>query len=322
MSHVSRRNWLKRTALASVAVALGCESTRSGARERRNPAWKTAIGLNGFGSSASKYKKRFPIWEVLDFAADAGFDGIELMGGWPQGNYPTADETQRVRALRRLYDLYGLQIFSLQTGADRAFDPSAEKRREWIIRMRDHIALAKALGCDCIGMWPYGGLRGQTIDRAIAHLASSLREVAKIADDHGIVSAFEIEPPFAFNSEQHLLQILEIANDERVKTIYDPSHFDLMNGSTGRPHEMLQRIGVQHIGYVHFTDTDGTLRPGETSKHLPAGDGHVDIPATFQTLHAGGFRGWVMVDAWQIPDPYDAGRKGIRAIRDASTHLG
>ena len=76
---------------------------------------------------------------------------------------------------------------------------------------------------------------------------------------------------------------------------------------------------MDRIGYVHFTDTDGTLRDGATSKHLPAGDGHVDIPASLRTLKDGGFRGWLMVDAWEVPDPYDAcarpcGRSGRQGI--------
>ncbi|MCS1411800.1 MAG: hypothetical protein M2R45_05002 [Verrucomicrobia subdivision 3 bacterium] len=51
----------------------------------------------------------------------------------------------------------------------------------------------------------------------------------------------------------------------------DPSHFDLMNGSCGVPHEMSEWIGVDQIGYVHLTDYDGTLRDGETSKRLAFG---------------------------------------------------
>jgi len=317
MNEVSRRDWLKQSAAVAGAVVAAGAPLFAGEDSRVTKVkWKTAIGLNGFASSAAKYDKRFPIWEVLDFAASVGFDGIELMGSWPQGPYPSVKERDRVRALRRLYDFYGLQIFSMQTGAADAFAPDAERRKRWLQRKRGEIALASALGCECLGMWPYGGLRGQTVEQAIAHLAVSLREVAKMAEDYGIVTAFEIEPPFAFNSEEHLVKILEWANDARVKTIYDPSHFDLMNGSSGKPHEMLARIGVKHIGYVHFTDTDGTLRKGETSKHLPAGDGHVDLGATFKTLRDGGFEGWVMVDAWQVPDPYDAGRKGIAAIRN------
>jgi sugar phosphate isomerase/epimerase len=103
-----------------------------------------------------------------------------------------------------------------------------------------------------------------------------------------------------------------------LKVIYDPSHFDLMNGSTGRPHELLARVGVSNIGYLHLTDTDGTLRDGGTSKHLACGDGQANIPTSLRILREGQFRGWIMIDAWEIPDPYDACRKGYGAIRAAA----
>ncbi len=73
-------------------------------------------------------------------------------------------------------------------------------------------------------------------------------------------------------------------------------------------------IGVQNVGYMHLTDTDGTLRDGGISKHRPCGDGHVDIAASLRTLFDGGFRGWVMIDAWEMPDLYDACLEGKRAI--------
>ena len=44
---------------------------------------QTAIGLNGFMSSARKYKQNYPIEEVLAFAARHGFEGVELVRGWP-----------------------------------------------------------------------------------------------------------------------------------------------------------------------------------------------------------------------------------------------
>jgi sugar phosphate isomerase/epimerase len=75
-----------------------------------------------------------------------------------------------------------------------------------------------------------------------------------------------------------------------------------------------RRIGVSNIGFVHLTDTDGTLRDGGTSKHLGCGDGHLDIPASLSTLAEGGFNAWIMIDAWEIPGPCDASIKGKRAI--------
>ncbi|MCX8108385.1 MAG: hypothetical protein N3G20_06235, partial [Verrucomicrobiae bacterium] len=46
-----------------------------GAAPLPNPTWKTAVGLNGFESASRKYKKNYPIWEILDFASRHGFDG-------------------------------------------------------------------------------------------------------------------------------------------------------------------------------------------------------------------------------------------------------
>ena len=278
------------------------------------PRWKTAVGLNSFESGTRKYKKNYPIWEVLDFLARQGFDGVELVSNWPMGAYPKAEEPDRIRALKRLYAGYGLQVFSIQLGAEGAFAPEAEGRQRWLEEFRDRAQFARQVGCDCISMWPGGSLRGQTMDQAIERLGKSFRDAAEIAAASGILTAFEIEPPFAFNTEDQLKRILAAADHPNLKTIYDPSHFDLMNGSTGKPHEMLLRIGVKHIGYCHLTDTDGTLRDGGTSKHLAVGDGHANIATSLRVLREGGFSGWIMMDGWEIPDPYDAAAKMKRAV--------
>ena len=120
--------------------------------------WRIAAGLNGFMSSSSKFKKTYPIWEVLDFARREGFEGIELVQGWPQGGYPGSGETARVQALRDLYTRYNVKIFSIQTSAGGAFRPDRSAREAWLAQFRDRATLAHRLGCECIGIWPGGGL--------------------------------------------------------------------------------------------------------------------------------------------------------------------
>ncbi|MCC6235165.1 MAG: sugar phosphate isomerase/epimerase [Verrucomicrobiales bacterium] len=318
MRTTARRSFLGQLSgagLVAMAMAPAAASLRTSAAVPRG--WKTAIGLNGFHSGAAKYHKNYPLWEVLDFAAREGFDGVELVSDWPQGGYPPGNDRDRVHALRRLYDGYGLRIFSIQLGADGAFAPDASARAAWIAMVRDRLQLARQLGCACVGLWPGGGLRGQTLEEAMSRLTASFREVATMAADAGILAAVEIEPPFEFRTEEHLHRILDGTNHPNLKAIFDPSHFDLMNGSTGRPHEMLQRLGVERIGYLHLTDTDGTLRDGGTSKHLPCGDGHAQVATALKVLREGGFKGWCMIDAWEVPDAYDACRKGLRMIRGA-----
>ncbi|MBE7503934.1 MAG: sugar phosphate isomerase/epimerase [Verrucomicrobiales bacterium] len=312
-----REGWTRRHMLQAIA---GVSAVAASLRAAGGPnlRWRTAIGLNGFESSASKYKQQFPLWEILDYAAQEGFDGVELVQGWPMGPYPRAEEPRRIAALRRQYAGFGLQIFSLQLGADGAFDPDAAGRRRWLEDFQDRVRLAKQLGCSCVGLWPGGGLRGQTVDQALDVLARSFHAAGEIAADHGLIAAFEIEPPFVFNTPDHLLRIHRQADHPALKVIYDPSHYDLMSGSTGRPHELLQKVGVANIGYLHLTDTDGTLRDGGTSKHLACGDGHAQIAESLRVLREGGFRGWAMIDAWEIPDPYDACTKGKRMLDAAA----
>jgi hypothetical protein len=85
-----------------------------------------------------------------------------------------------------------------------------------------------------------------------------------------------------------------------------PSQFDQMNGATGKPEEILLRVVVKNIGYMQFCDTDSTLRDGGMSKHLGCGDGRIDCAKSLRILKEGGFRGWMTVDEWEVPDPYDA----------------
>src|SRR5512143_41160 len=125
-SLIPRRSLIK---LLGSALALPASDSVGFGAEPKS-IWKTAVGLNGFQSGARKYKKNYPIWEVLDFTSRHGFDGVELVADWPAGGYPAASEKERVHALRRLYDLYGLRIFSIQLGADGAFDPSADVRQK------------------------------------------------------------------------------------------------------------------------------------------------------------------------------------------------
>src|SRR5687767_2850396 len=75
--------------------------------------WRIGAGLNGFMSSEKVHKQSYPIWEVLEFCEKEGFDGIELVQGWPMGNYPSVADTRKVDALRRLYDRYHLKIYTI-----------------------------------------------------------------------------------------------------------------------------------------------------------------------------------------------------------------
>lgn len=307
--NTTRRDFLK-TGMIATAAAL---STRAagGAEE---PRWRVGLGLNGFMSSAQVFHKTYALDNVLDFARRENFHGVELVEGWPSGGYPASTDARAIASLKRPYDERGLRIYTFQNGGAGAYAADAAVRKAWLGTFRDRVRLAEALGCVFMGHWPGGDLVGNAdVNQAITNLASSYREAAKMCADANMHLSFEIEPPFLFNTLEHLQRILEGANHPACKTNYDPSHFDLMSGSRGKPEEMLRALGVEHIGHVHLTDTDGTIFKG-TSKHLPCGEGHCDIAASLKTLWDGGYKGWIMIDAWTTEDAYHASLSGKKAV--------
>lgn len=296
---------------AAAALALSARRAKAQPPEQK---WRMGLGLNGFMSSELEFNKQYPLWEVLAYAVETGFQGIELVEGWPQGGYPKAEEEARVAALRGLYDRYGLKVYTFQSGGSGAHSADPARRQAWLDDIAARIRLAKGLGCEFLGIWPGGGLEGNPdVDAAITQLVSSYQIAAEMCADNGLFFSFEIEPPFIFNTCEHLERILAEVDHPACKTNYDPSHFDLMWGSKGKPEEMLRRVGVHHIGHVHLTDTDGT-EFGGTSKHLPCGDGHCDTAAALSVLYEGGYDGWIMFDGWKIDDVYRAATQCKAAV--------
>ena len=71
-----------------------------------------------------------------------------------------------------------------------------------------------------------------------------------------------------------------------------------------------------------FTGAEpGKGRGGERNAdqvHLSRASFHVVREPSQKSRPVGGFRGWIMVDEWEVPDPYDACIKCKRAIDQAS----
>jgi len=283
--------------------------------------WKTAIGLNGFGSSERAFGKKYELDEILKFARDEGFDGVEW---WPfHGPYPDPGDAAAIRALRSKVEGFGLRIFSVQTAPRGANPVSADRavREKYSELLKAQIDLAKKLGGEAAGMWPppLAAAKDASEDEIVERLAESLRPAVRHATDQGMILAIEGEPPLVINSPARYKKLLAAPGMKELKVIFDPSHFDLLTGGKLRPDILLEDLGVSRIGYVQLTDGDGTLlkRPDGTvgtSKHLAAGDGKYDMGRLLGMLHKGGFRGWIQMDTWETEDPFRASRRGREAV--------
>jgi len=173
---------------------------------------------------------------------------------------------------------------------------------------------------------PTGAAKDAAEDQIIDRLAECLRPAVRHAADQGLTLAIEGEPPLVINTPARYRKLVAAVGMKELKVIFDPSHFDLLTGGKLRPDLLLRELGVDRIGYVQFTDGDGTLmkRPDGslgTSKHLPAGEGKYDLQRLLEILYRGGFRGWVQIDTWETEDPFHASRLGRQAVQAASRKL-
>lgn len=290
--------------------------------------WKTAIGLNGFGSSERVFQKRYELDDILAFARKEGFDGVEW---WPfHAPYPDPSDDAAIKALRAKAESFGLRIFSIQTSVRGAnpVDADAAVRKRYTELMKGQIDLAKKLGGEAAGMWPppHAAAKGAGEDEIIERLADSVRPAVRYATEQGLIFAIEGEPPLIINSPERYKKLFAAVGLNEFKVIFDPSHFDLLTGGKLRPDLLLNDLGVKRVGYVQLTDGDGTLmkRPDGstgTSKHLAAGEGKYDIAGLLKLLYQGGFRGWIQMDTWETADPFHASSLGKRAVEKAANEV-
>ena len=314
----------RRAVLAQIAC-LGCTSIPEspGVRARDAGPWRFAIGLNGFGSSETHHSRKYVYEEILAFARDQGFEGIELWRGWREG-YPEPDDNEVILESRRKIESYGLQVFSIQAGV-RGVNPVSDddaERAEYTAKLNRQVDLAVKFGCDAMGLWAGGREpEGRTEDQLIERLAGVIRPSARYAVESGIGLAIEGEPPLIINSASRYHKLFEAVGMREFKAIFDPSHFDVLGGANGRPEDLLLDLGVDRIGYVQFCDGDSTLRPfpngrAGTSRHLPCGEGVYDIPKLCSILHEGGYRGWFQMDSWGTRDAYHTSRSCLESVTD------
>lgn len=155
--------------------------------------------------------------------------------------------------------------------------------------------------------------RGRALE--FHHLAGDHAAAADVTLALEALNRFEC---YFLNTMDDLGAYLEEVNHPAVSGMYDTFHANIEEkdplGAIGR--------NMKHIAHVHISENDrGT-----------PGSGHVDLAGTFRALKAGGYDGWLTIEAfgrtlpelaaatrvWRdfAPTPADIYRKGYRAVAD------
>lgn len=233
---------------------------------------------------------------VCRYAADAGYDGIEINGFRPHPHPDDYATPAKCAELKSFLDDLGLGISGFApdfTGVPPAEVPTAAylEQIEGCLRFCERLGIVK-LRVDTVS--PPNDLPAPEYAARHERLASTWRRAAERCGRSGVDLVWEFEPGFWLNKPSEIRGIVEAVGHPRFQLLFDTSHAHLCSvvgaRQTGAREvlpggvvELAQRLSGR-IGHVHFIDSDGTLHNNETSAHVPFGEGDIDFGAVLAAM--------------------------------------
>ena len=264
--------------------------------------WKICLGQNGFISN-QLYGYNIPPETVLDHAAEMGYDGIELHAALDP--FPDPADDAAIRKHREKVTSRGMIVAGIQASvaAGVPFSDNPEERAAWSESAIDQVVLCHKLGGVQCGFWPAGRQPDLPDDVIVSRLVDTFKPVAERAEELGIMTTIEPEPVQIDYTYEIAEKIVDAVGSEYFRIILDCSHAEVM--TPGALDAVTRYAGK--IGHIHFCDSDGTTLVmdggSHSSKHLAAGDGHLDLAAIMKALDETGYDRWLQIDVWEHPDP-------------------
>ena len=270
----------------------------------------------------------WPFSRVLEFIAEAGYDGIEINGFRPHPHPDDYDTAEKCKELVHEIEGYGLGISGYAPPFGDA--PPAEVDSETYLR-----AFRKSLifceNCEI------GTLRIDTVslpkalppaeyEASFQRLTKTWHLAAKEAAQMGIRVVWEFEPGFWLNKPSEVRRVVEAVDHENFKLLFDTSHAymgavigarqvgekELLSGGVAEYGRLLGTM----VGHLHLIDSDGSLHNNETSTHVAFGQGKIDFTAALAAMKPVISKlPWWCVDFCFNPQTPTAGRDAVPVVR-------
>ena len=265
---------------------------------------------------------------VLEFIANAGYDGVEINGFRP---HPHPDDYPTPSKCKELVDEiegYGLGI----SGYAPPFGdvPPAEVDSETYLG-----AFRKSLiFCDHCGITtlridtvsPPQALPPAEYEARFKFLVNTWHLAANEASKMGVRVVWEFEPGFWLNKPSEVMRVVEAVDHENFKLLFDTSHAymgavigarqtgkrEVLGGGVA---EYGQLLGPM-IGHLHLIDSDGSLHNNETSTHVAFGQGKIDFTSVLAAMKPViSDLPWWCVDFCFNPQTPTAGKDAVPVVR-------
>jgi sugar phosphate isomerase/epimerase len=272
------------------------------------------IGLYSITYRGIWYKgEALDVVSFMRLAKQQGWEGVELDAERPHAA-PMDWSADGRKRLRELAGELGLPIAAISPNCDLS-SPVPSQREAMICYVRDCIKLAHDVGspiCKIFAAW-----RGVTLHDGLAtyhdthafdqyrfwkedrrhFVVDAIRELAKVADDHGVVLALQNHGPDIVNNYQDVLSLIADVGSPAFKACNDIS-IEPLPDSPAHAWEMTRATGALEV-HSHF---NGEFTRDAKGVVKLAGGGYFDdgfwgrqvaYPAHVEALIATGYTGFM-----------------------------
>ncbi|MBB6670691.1 sugar phosphate isomerase/epimerase family protein [Cohnella nanjingensis] len=285
-------------------------------------SWAFAFGP--FAASPWSFER------ILAYAAEAGYDGVEINGFSPHptpDSYPSRES--RVALLEEIRS-HGLGISGYAPDFTAAPPDRCEPER-YLALFRRYLAFAADLGIGTLRVdtvSPPAELPEAEYEANFARLAGTWRASAELAAAMGIRIAWEFEPGFWLNKPSEVRRLVDAVGHPAFGVLFDTSHAYMCGvvgaRQTGEPETLaggivaFAKLLEGRIVHFHLIDSDGSLHDEETSTHAAFGAGKIDFAAFLRAVKPNlTVLPWWCVDFCFNAEAEAWGREAIPFIREA-----
>jgi sugar phosphate isomerase/epimerase len=271
---------------------------------------------------------------VARFAADAGYDGIEINGFRPHPHDADYSSPERCAALLRMLRTHGLEI-SAYAPDFHGTPPGEAPLEQYLSRLDAVLAFCQRMGIRCVRtdtVSPPDELPPDEFERRLRHLVTAFRHAASRCERADVYLVWEFEPGFWLNRPSQVLRLLREVDHPHFRVLFDTAHAytgSVAGARHGRDPELLQGGAAEYaaavapwLGHLHLSDSNGSLHEGETSDHLPFGTGEMDFPAVLGALLPDVLElPWWTVDLCFCPTAPQEARPSLEIVRSLLSKL-
>lgn len=262
---------------------------------------------------------------VLDFAAEVGYEGVELSGYRPHAHYDDYDTPEKRQELRAMIESRGLAVSGY--APDLRHVPVALADEEtYLAEIMKAMELCVGVRTDVLrvdtGVPPEeltADEYAERFRRVVVNWDKAIEAGLKI----GVGLQWEFEPRFLINKASEVRRLLDAMPERNMHVILDMSHAYMMTVMGARQPGIKQTLpyGIvslgrdiqDYIGHLHLSDTDGTISSrSQSSSHVALGKGKIDYDTDLYYLREDLKKlSWWTVDLNENDDPEAAARESL-----------